>query len=115
MSMRMTSAPSALSRAAWARPCPRAAPVMSATLSVMCGTGVRYRTENSDFDIREQALAAGYRQLVGVLDGQTAFILGASAGIARASAKLLAADGATLFLLGRSNRRLEATKQTIFD
>jgi NADP-dependent 3-hydroxy acid dehydrogenase YdfG len=39
---------------------------------------------------------------MGVLDNQTAFILGASAGIAQASAKLLAADGATLYLLGRS-------------
>ena len=52
---------------------------------------------------------------MGVLDGQTAFVLGASAGIARASAKLLAADGATLFLLGRSNSRLEATAESIRD
>lgn len=50
---------------------------------------------------------------MGVLDGQTAFILGASAGIAQASAKLLAADGADLFLLGRSTRRLEATRDNI--
>jgi NAD(P)-dependent dehydrogenase (short-subunit alcohol dehydrogenase family) len=50
---------------------------------------------------------------MGVLDGKTAFILGASAGIARASARLLAADGATLFLLGRSDRRLEATRDSI--
>src|SRR5271163_470616 len=46
---------------------------------------------------------------MGVLDGQTAFILGASAGIAQASARLLAADGATLYLLGRSRRRLTET------
>ncbi|MBP1821614.1 SDR family NAD(P)-dependent oxidoreductase [Mycobacterium sp. OAE908] len=50
---------------------------------------------------------------MGVLDNQTAFILGASAGIAQASAKLLAADGATLYLLGRSMRRLEAARDNI--
>jgi NAD(P)-dependent dehydrogenase (short-subunit alcohol dehydrogenase family) len=50
---------------------------------------------------------------MGVLDGQTAFILGASAGIAQASAKLLAADGATLYLLGRSSTRLDATREGI--
>lgn len=50
---------------------------------------------------------------MGVLDGQTAFILGASAGIAQASAKLLAVDGATLYLLGRSQSRLEATRDGI--
>ncbi|MBX7453975.1 SDR family oxidoreductase [Mycolicibacterium sp. 3033] len=48
-----------------------------------------------------------------VLDGHTAFVLGASAGIARASAALLARDGATLFLLGRSKRRLEETQEGI--
>ena len=47
------------------------------------------------------------RDRMGVLDGQTAFILGASAGIAQASARLLAADGATLYLLGRSSNRLD--------
>jgi NAD(P)-dependent dehydrogenase (short-subunit alcohol dehydrogenase family) len=52
---------------------------------------------------------------MGVLDGQTAFILGASAGIAQASAKLLAADGASLFLLGRSMTRLEATRKNILE
>lgn len=51
----------------------------------------------------------------GVLDGQTAFILGASAGIAQASAKLLAADGAALFLLGRSTARLEATRDGVLE
>lgn len=50
---------------------------------------------------------------MGVLDGQTAFILGASAGIAQASARLLAADGATLYLLGRSTKRLDATREGI--
>ncbi len=50
---------------------------------------------------------------MGVLDGQTAFILGASAGIAQASAKLLAIDGATLYLLGRSQSRLGATRDGI--
>lgn len=50
---------------------------------------------------------------MGVLDGQTAFILGASAGIAQASAKLLAADGAALYLLGRSTRRLNAACDNI--
>ncbi len=50
---------------------------------------------------------------MGVLDGQTAFILGASAGIAQASARLLAADGATLYLLGRSSKRLDATREGI--
>ncbi|MFI5507653.1 SDR family NAD(P)-dependent oxidoreductase [Mycobacterium sp. NPDC051804] len=50
---------------------------------------------------------------MGVLNGQTAFILGASAGIAQASAKLLAADGAALFLLGRSTTRLEAARDNI--
>lgn len=50
---------------------------------------------------------------MGVLDGETAFILGASAGIAQASAKLLAVDGATLYLLGRSQSRLEATRDEI--
>ena len=50
---------------------------------------------------------------MGVLDGQTAFILGASAGIAQASAKLLAADGAALYLLGRSTTRLEAAREGI--
>jgi NAD(P)-dependent dehydrogenase (short-subunit alcohol dehydrogenase family) len=52
---------------------------------------------------------------MGVLDDRTAFILGASAGIAQASAKLLAADGATLFLLGRSMTRLEAARENILD
>ena len=52
---------------------------------------------------------------MGVLDGKTAFILGASAGIAKASAELLAADGATLYLLGRSMKRLEATRDDILD
>jgi NAD(P)-dependent dehydrogenase (short-subunit alcohol dehydrogenase family) len=52
---------------------------------------------------------------VGALEGHTAFILGASAGIAEASAKLLAADGATLYLLGRSRRRLEATQGRILE
>jgi NAD(P)-dependent dehydrogenase (short-subunit alcohol dehydrogenase family) len=50
---------------------------------------------------------------MGVLDGQTAFILGASAGIAQASARLLAADGAALYLLGRSTARLEAAREGI--
>lgn len=50
---------------------------------------------------------------MGVLDGQTAFVLGASAGIAQASARLLAIDGATLYLLGRSMKRLEATRDRI--
>jgi len=50
---------------------------------------------------------------MGALDGQTAFVLGASAGIARASAALLARDGAALFLLGRSERRLAETKDSI--
>jgi NAD(P)-dependent dehydrogenase (short-subunit alcohol dehydrogenase family) len=50
---------------------------------------------------------------MGVLTDQTAFILGASAGIAQASAKLLAADGATLFLLGRSMARLETARENI--
>lgn len=50
---------------------------------------------------------------MGVLEGKTAFILGASAGIAQATAKLLAADGATLYLLGRSMHRLEATRDGI--
>ncbi|OCB30023.1 hypothetical protein A5675_04685 [Mycobacterium malmoense] len=50
---------------------------------------------------------------MGVLDGQTAFVLGASAGIAQASAKLLAADGAALYLLGRSRSRLEAVQEGI--
>lgn len=50
---------------------------------------------------------------MGVLDGQTAFVLGASAGIAQASAKLLAADGAALYLLGRSRSRLEAVQKGI--
>ena len=50
-----------------------------------------------------------------ILDGQTAFILGASAGIAQASARLLAADGATLFLLGRSSKRLDATRDRILE
>lgn len=52
---------------------------------------------------------------MGVLDGRTAFILGASAGIAQASARLLAADGATLFLLGRSMTRLEATRDKLLE
>jgi NAD(P)-dependent dehydrogenase (short-subunit alcohol dehydrogenase family) len=52
---------------------------------------------------------------MGVLDDPTAFILGASAGIAQASAKLLAADGAALFLLGRSMTRLEAARENILD
>ncbi len=52
---------------------------------------------------------------MGVLDGKTAFILGASAGIAKASATLLAADGAALYLLGRSKSRLEATRDAILD
>jgi len=52
---------------------------------------------------------------MGVLDGRTAFILGASAGIAQASARLLAADGATLYLLGRSLKRLETTRQRLLD
>jgi NAD(P)-dependent dehydrogenase (short-subunit alcohol dehydrogenase family) len=52
---------------------------------------------------------------MGVLDGHTSFILGASAGIARASAKLLAIDGATLFLLGRSNTRLAAVREEILE
>jgi NAD(P)-dependent dehydrogenase (short-subunit alcohol dehydrogenase family) len=50
---------------------------------------------------------------MGALDGQTAFILGASAGIAQASAKLLAIDGAALYLLGRSQSRLETTREGI--
>lgn len=50
---------------------------------------------------------------MGVLDGQTAFILGASGGIAQASAKLLALDGAALYLLGRSRSRLEAVQEGI--
>ncbi|OBK81032.1 hypothetical protein A5650_03345 [Mycobacterium sp. 1164985.4] len=53
--------------------------------------------------------------MMGVLDGQTAFVLGASAGIAQASARLLAIDGATLYLLGRSMRRLEATRDRIHE
>ncbi len=52
---------------------------------------------------------------MGVLDGKTAFILGASAGIAKASARLLAADGAALYLLGRSMSRLEAVRDGIRD
>jgi NAD(P)-dependent dehydrogenase (short-subunit alcohol dehydrogenase family) len=52
---------------------------------------------------------------MGTLEGQTAFILGGSAGIAEATAKLLAADGATLYLLGRSQQRLEATKGRILE
>lgn len=52
---------------------------------------------------------------MGVLDGKTAFILGASAGIAKASARLLAADGAALYLLGRSRSRLEAVRDGIRD
>lgn len=52
---------------------------------------------------------------MGVLTGKPASILGASAGIARASARLLAADGATLFLLGRSNRRLAETKVSVLE
>lgn len=52
---------------------------------------------------------------VGTLEGRTAFVLGASAGIAQASAKLLAADGAALYLLGRSMKRLEATRQRLLD
>lgn len=52
---------------------------------------------------------------MGVLDGQTAFVLGASAGIAQASARLLAIDGATLYLLGRSMRRLDATRDRIHE
>jgi short-subunit dehydrogenase len=52
---------------------------------------------------------------MGVLEGKTAFILGASAGIAKASAKLLAADGAALFLLGRSKSRLEAARDGILE
>jgi len=52
---------------------------------------------------------------MGVLDGRTAFILGASAGIAQASARLLAADGATLYLLGRSMKRLEKTRHRLLD
>lgn len=50
---------------------------------------------------------------MGVLDGQTAFVLGASAAMAQASAKLLAADGAALFLLGRSRTRLQAAREAI--
>jgi NAD(P)-dependent dehydrogenase (short-subunit alcohol dehydrogenase family) len=50
---------------------------------------------------------------MGVLTDQTAFILGGSAGIAQASARLLAADGATLFLLGRSMARLETARDNI--
>jgi len=52
---------------------------------------------------------------MGVLDGKTAFILGASAGIAKASAALLAADGAALYLLGRSTSRLEAVRDGILE
>jgi NAD(P)-dependent dehydrogenase (short-subunit alcohol dehydrogenase family) len=52
---------------------------------------------------------------VGTLEGRAAFVLGASAGIAQASAKLLAADGAALYLLGRSMKRLEATRQRLLD
>lgn len=52
---------------------------------------------------------------MGVLDGRTAFILGASAGIAQASARLLVADGASLYLLGRSMTRLEATREKLLD
>lgn len=52
---------------------------------------------------------------MGVLTGQTAFILGASAAMAAASAELLAADGATLFLLGRSQARLEAVRSRILE
>jgi len=52
---------------------------------------------------------------MGALDGQTAFILGASAGIAQASAKLLATDGATFFLLGRSTTRLETVRDNILE
>jgi len=50
---------------------------------------------------------------MGALEGQTAFVLGASAGIAQASAGLLAADGATLYLLGRSGKRLDAAREGI--
>lgn len=49
------------------------------------------------------------------MNGQTAFILGASAAMAQASAKLLAADGASLYLLGRSQRRLDATREAILE
>ncbi|MDG4669396.1 SDR family oxidoreductase [Mycobacterium sp. 236(2023)] len=52
---------------------------------------------------------------MGILDDKTAFILGASAGIAQASARLLAADGAKLFLLGRSSKRLDATRDRIME
>src|ERR1700712_4636656 len=45
MSTPMTSAPSSASRIAWLRPCPRAAPVMSATLPA-----TRVPTDNSSSD-----------------------------------------------------------------
>jgi len=63
--------------------------------------------------VRMPTLAKGVT--MGVLDGRTAFILGASAGIAQASARLLAADGATLYLLGRSMKRLETTRHRLLD
>jgi len=44
------------------------------------------------------------------LTGKTALIVGATSAIARATARLLAADGAALYLMGRSTERLEAAR-----
>lgn len=52
---------------------------------------------------------------MGVLDDKTVFVLGASASIAKAAAKLIAADGATLYLMGRSMERLEAVKSDLLE
>jgi NADP-dependent 3-hydroxy acid dehydrogenase YdfG len=49
------------------------------------------------------------------LAGKTAIITGASSGIGRSAAKLLAKEGATLYLLGRSADRLREVQKEVED
>jgi NADP-dependent 3-hydroxy acid dehydrogenase YdfG len=46
--------------------------------------------------------ASKEKMIMGLLDGKTAIVTGAGSGIGKESAKLLAADGATVVLVGRS-------------
>ncbi len=51
--------------------------------------------------------------MTGQLSGKTAIVTGASSGIGRAIAQHLGAEGATVYLVGRSQERLDAVKADI--
>jgi len=50
---------------------------------------------------------------MGVLDGRTALVTGASQSIGLASAKALARDGATVVIMGRGEQRLRAAREQL--